>query len=94
MTTSRLDPYGLLLEELAPGVVGYTSTHDGVTYVPMIEATRPGNGDVGRYLDSLPVGTRIPNIVNDQLEGMVRRRGWLLTYEFSADERIDVWVKT
>lgn len=95
-TISRgaLDPLGLMLYELAPGVVGYTAEHDGITYVPMIEAMREGNGDVGRYLDSLPVGTRIPNVISDRLEGMLRRRKWLLTYEFNIDERIDVWVKT
>ena len=67
-----------MLEDLAPGVRGYTVESFGVLYIPVIVATKPGNGDVSRYLDSLPRDRAIkfPTVVNNKLEWMLRRRGF------------------
>lgn len=76
------------IEELAPGVEGYTVRHpNGDLSVPIIEATRPGNGDVGRYLDSLPIDRLVivPNVINARLEGMLVRRGFSFAYQFAEE---------
>ena len=80
--------------ELAPGVMGYaTCGPGGEVYVPFIEATKPGTGDVGRFLDSLAPGTKVPNVISGQLVGMLERRGWMLTFEETDLGPCDVWVK-
>lgn len=65
------------LPRIAPGVAGNQVNVDGETWFPFIAAVEPGNGDVGRWLDSL-VGEKviIPNVVSDELKGMLLRRGW------------------
>ena len=88
---SRCDLY-----DLAPGVRGYAIKHRQVVYIPIIEAVNPGNGDVGRFLDTLPGEYRrakIPNVLSAVLQGMLRRRGFRLTFEHPNGERVDVWCK-
>lgn len=80
------------LEQLAPGVRGYAIAHGDAIYVPWIDAVKEGSGDVGRFLDSLPPGTKIPNVISDRLVGMLQRRGWQKTYEAPNGEAVDVWV--
>lgn len=50
----------------------------GALWVPLVIAEKPGNGDVGRYLDSLPGDRRVvfPNVISDVLIGMLKRRGF------------------
>lgn len=64
--------------ELAPGVLGYTFAEPDTTYVPLVIAKNPGNGDVSRWLDSLPRDRSycFPNVINATLDGMLRRRGF------------------
>lgn len=80
--------------ELAPGVKGYAMAGpDGSIYVPWLEATTEGNGDVGRFLDSLDSGTKIPTVISTRLVGMLARRGWKWIIEQSEMGPTDVWVK-
>lgn len=83
--------------ELAPRVTGYTVETDDGLYVPVITAEREGSGDVGRFLDSLPKDRRVvvPNVVNPRLEGMLIRRGFTLTEEWSDafEEMVPVWER-
>ena len=82
---------------LAPGVVGYTVDVGPDLYVPLIEASKPGSGDVGRYLDSLPRDRRVvvPNVISARLEGMLARRGFSATVEWAADfeEYVEIWER-
>jgi hypothetical protein len=81
--------------EIGPGVTGYTMDIRGDLYVPLIQAVHPGNGDVGRYLDSLPTGCRIvvPNVISARLEGMLLRRGFEPIAEWFEDfgEYVPCW---
>jgi hypothetical protein len=86
-----------VLDELAPGVFGYTVDSPNGLYVPLVIAKNPGNGDVGRYLDSLPTNRRVivPDVLNPQLAGMLERRGFTLTEEWSAsfDEMVPIYER-
>lgn len=81
---------------LAPGVRGYTMEHRGALYIPLVIAERPGNGDVGRYLDGLPKNrtVKFPNVMSAKLCGMLQRRGFCLTEETENGETIGVWVRS
>lgn len=72
---------------LAPGVRGYTVEQNGELYVPLIIADRPGSGDVGRYLDSLPRDrtVKFPNVLSERLEQMLLRRGFHHGVEYSEE---------
>ena len=89
---------GPRLAAIAPGVLGYTMEQpDGSTYIPLIVAEKPGNGDVGRFLDGLnPAQTwKVPNVLNVVLEGMLQRRGFVERKEWAEayGEWVDVWVR-
>lgn len=63
---------------LGPGVRGLLFDRlDGV-WIPYIRAEKPGSGDVGRYLNSLPTDRRIifPTVLSPQLREMLERRGY------------------
>ena len=84
-------PYIDISMEIAPGVDGYTvDLGDKGLYVPLLMAKRPGNGDVGRYLDSLPLDRRVvvPGVISGILEGMLERRGFSLIFGSSLREYI------
>lgn len=85
------------LDELAPGVLGYTMEEGGALYIPFIMASKPGNGDVGRYLDGLPTERtiKVPNVMNGILVGMLKRRGYVPVMEWAAvfEENCEVWVR-
>jgi len=72
------------LNQLAPGVIGYAMMTEHGIVVPWLEAEKEGSGDVGRFLDSLPAGARIPTIISNRLLGMVQRRGWFPETEIVA----------
>lgn len=82
---------------LAPGVRGYAILKtNGLLYIPVIEAVAQGSGDVGRFLDSLPLNVRIPNVCSERLEGMLKRRGWTMYIELVEDgpfkgDECDIW---
>ncbi len=87
-----MDPFNL--EQLAPGVRGYTMTsEDGSVYVPVVVAMNPGHGDVGRYIDSLPKDktVKFPTVISARLEGMLKRRGFTLTREW--DPNFEEWAE-
>lgn len=63
----------------------------------MIAAERPGRGDVARYLDSLPKNRRVvfPTVISALLRGMLQRRGFELTSEWSPEfgEHVDIYER-
>lgn len=72
---------------VAPGVRAMVfDTPEGI-YIPMIIADREGSGDVGRYLDSLPKDRRLvfPTVISARLRGMLERRGFRETTEWSPE---------
>ena len=74
-------------ELLAPGVLGYSvDTPEGL-YIPFIMAARPGAGDVGRFLDSLPLDRRVvvPCVISPLLASMLERRGFVVSVEWVED---------
>jgi hypothetical protein len=83
--------------ELAPGVQGYTVDTDHGLYVPLIESTEERQGNVGRYLDSLPTDRRVvvPNVINGLLADMLHRRGFILVEEWSEqmEEMVPCWER-
>lgn len=101
---TEVDPYGPddptqffgLIGHLAPGVNGYQVVTPRANYIPMLMATEEGHGDVGRFLDGLDRTQtwKIPCIISGRLIGMLERRGWRPTREYTArhDEWVDVWV--
>lgn len=87
---SPLDP--LNPGTLAPGVDGYAVAHAGRVYIPAVHATRPGSGDVGRFLDALSPRCVFPCVISERLAEMLMRRGWRPTLEDAHGEVVDVWV--
>lgn len=68
------------LRRLAPGVLGRMDDlgPDGLR-VYLLVAERPGNGDVSRFLDSLPADRRVvfgPTL-STQMAGAYARRGYV-----------------
>lgn len=91
-----LSENGTLLKDLgklAPGVLGYAVLHEGRIYIPVIKSAKEGNGDVGRFLDSLSPRCVVANVTSSRLRGMLERRGWRETTEETPDGPCDVWVK-
>ena len=81
------------LDLLGPGVRGYALEVAGKLWVPLINAEVPGSGAVGKFLDALPPDTIIPNVVNEKLRGMLRRRGWAPKDIDASGEMVEVWCK-
>lgn len=84
-------------EELAPGVWGHRfDTPEGI-YIPVINASRPGSGEVGRYLDSLPRDRRVvfPVVISERLRGMLEQRGFVASREWSEEfgEDVEIMVR-
>lgn len=75
-------------ELIAPGVRGYAVESKGKIGIPLIIAEKEGNGDVGRFLDSLSPRCVIPSVTSPRLMGMLARRGWI-----PAFEETDIWSK-
>jgi hypothetical protein len=87
----ELMPY---LERLAPGVIGYAIEYAHELWIPVIHAEKEHEGDVARYLDTLPLNRRvvIPNVINPVLAGMLERRGFTLrdvAMHDSAEDRAE-----
>lgn len=82
---------------LAPGVTGYAIESDDKSriYIPLVTAEHEGNGDVGRFIDSLSSRCVFANVCSPRLQGMLERRGYTKTFEFDPmeGEDCDVWVK-
>lgn len=87
----------LLLDVLAPGVYGKRFAGPEGTYFPIIYAAQAGSGAVSRFLDALPKDRvmKFPCVVSSRLQGMLQRRGFRRTLEWSpeAEEYVDVWVR-
>ena len=91
---------GQRLVQLAPGVQGITRRDPkGVLVIVLVVAELEGAGDVGRYLDSLPLTE--PVIVeactSPRLAGMLERRGFVwkpvVTFEPLTEETVDGYVR-
>lgn len=77
---------------LWPGVRGYAVEAKGKIYIPLIIAEPAGEGNVGRFLDSLSYRCVIPNVTSKRLEGMLERRGWAVHTESDPKEgTCEVW---
>jgi hypothetical protein len=88
------------LEELAPGLRGYTVEVDGALYIPMVMADEPGSGALSAYLDSLPHDKTIkfPTVISRILREALERRGYVERVERVKDgplagEIAQVWVR-
>lgn len=84
-----------LLEDLAPGVRGYTMEVDGALYVPLVMSTKPNSGLVGDYIDGLKLKNKVirfPSVVSETLRGMLLRRDFKETTEFSKEMNCDVEI--
>ncbi len=82
-------------EQLAPGVRGYAVEKEDGLYIPVIIAEKQGNGDVGRFLDSLPrhKPIKIPSVVSSRLRGMLARRGFIRGFEEDAEfGTVEIWT--
>lgn len=81
---------------LALGVRGYTVWSGDALYVPLIMAEEPGNGDVARYLDSLPRDrcVKFPNVLSSKLAQMLVRRGFVFEHEEGpGGEPVELYVR-
>jgi len=83
--------------QIAPGVHGQMFDTPNGIYIPVISADNPGSGDVGRFLDGLPMDRDIkfPCVLSPTLRGMLLRRGYVNAGEFSEEfgENVDVMVR-
>lgn len=75
---------------IAAGVRGYAIEKNGRIFIALITAEREGNGDVGRFLDSLSPRCVIPNVTSPRLMGMLSRRGFIPSWD---DEGVDIWSR-
>jgi hypothetical protein len=94
----RVDPGVIgVLDELAPGLRGYTVDHEGALYVPFVVADDPGHGALSRYLDSLPTdrAVKFPTVISSKLAGALQRRGYVVEWEWSElhQEWVEVYVR-
>lgn len=82
------------VEEIAPGVRGYTIENERGLYIPVVWAVNEGNGDVSRFLDTLPRDRRVvfPTVISKRLAEMLLRRGFVWTQEWSDEfgEAVDL----
>ena len=83
------------LDQLAPGVSGYTSEVGEALLVPVIIADKEGNGDVGRYLDTLPRDRWVifPTVLSARLAGMLERRGFYPGQVDTGEEMIEAYLR-
>ncbi len=83
--------------EIAPGVHGVVIEEDSTLWIPVIWAQNEGNGDVGRFLDTLPRDktVRFPNVIHGKLAVMLARREFHKTEVWSPEfqENIEVWER-
>ena len=88
---------GLALDTLAPGVEGYLVAHKGVVHYPLVLATHEGNGDVSRWLDSLPttLTLKFPCVLSVKLQGMLMRRGFVPVTEWvdEIEEEVEFYTR-
>ena len=82
---------------LAPGVIGYSVETEKGLYIPMISAVSEGSGEVGTFLDSLPVDRRVvfSSVLSARLKGMLERRGFVAGTEYSEEAKdvFDIMVR-
>jgi hypothetical protein len=98
MSDQEVGPIAAMLETwIGEHVAGYSVDVDGATYYPVVRATRPGCGDISRWLDGLPKDKTIkfPTVISRKLEAMLVRRGFTLVQEWDEHcrEMADVYVR-
>jgi hypothetical protein len=78
-----------------PGVIGFSYEWQGTTYYPIVTATRPGSGDVGRWLDCLHGRVGFVEVFSERLAGMLERRGYVKAIEpvGIGGEPVSVYLK-
>ncbi len=85
------------LDELADGVFGYTVEDGDSVYIPILWSENPEQGNVSRYLDSLPTDRRVvfPSVISGRLRGALERRGFVVETEWSDEigEEVEVYAR-
>lgn len=85
------------VERIGVASGGYAVESEGRIYVPVVLMPRPGMGDGGRFLDALPGDRTIvfPCVVSAVLAGMLERRGFVLTWEWSEQyqEALECYIR-
>jgi len=91
--------------ELAPGVFGFLREFIGpnthTIEIASLRAAHEGNGDVGRYLDSLPKDQTVvvPLVTSERLAGMLDRRGYrkgavmVELYGIEGPTWVEAWIR-
>jgi hypothetical protein len=75
-----------VLYPLAPYVLGFAQRHLDEIHILHLRSEQPKQGNVGRFLDSLPPEVVIVNVISDTLYGMLQRRGWQRTFSKGVDQ--------
>lgn len=81
------EAYHVANMQLAPGVIGCAAEINGEIIIPMIVAEKKGNGDVGRFLDSLSPRCVIQSVCSERLKGMLLRRGFQPVFLPGGDDQ-------
>lgn len=78
------------LPYIAPGVRGLIVSHESWSYIPLIYAINPGQGDVARFLDRLDPtrNWKVPTVIDAKLLGMLERRGFKWSLELAPDGEV------
>lgn len=81
--------------QLADGVDGWAIERNGRVEIRIVHSPNPGNGAVGRMIDSLSPRCVFSCVVNVTLANMLMRRGWRTVMEAPAEsptDHVDIWL--
>jgi hypothetical protein len=93
LTKAQIRELARTCPEIVPGVHGdiVTRAAQKTIFINILGTAKPGQGLVGRYLDSLPADftIRVPNVMSKRFAGMLARRGYVV----EGDEDSGSWVR-
>lgn len=81
--------------ELAPGVFGILFDLEDGIWIPFIRSAKTGQGNVGRFLDSLPLDRKVlfVDVISPILHGMLLRRGYVEKWVAHMDDGCEAMVR-